>query len=86
MTSSRKPEVLLLTMERALIRMDRQSRMIFLAPRLDGMDYTEIAVRVGITVRKVERHIADAIAILDRALSAAERDQPEQPWRRARIG
>jgi hypothetical protein len=44
MNNPHNPEALL--MERALIRMDRPSRMIFLAHRLDGpdgLDYTEMA-------------------------------------------
>jgi RNA polymerase sigma-70 factor (ECF subfamily) len=46
-----------------------------MAHRLDDMPYEEIARRTGLTVRKVERHMARAILYLDRGLHGRLR-----PW------
>jgi len=68
------PAILLARLERATATMDRRSREIFLAHRLDGLSYDEIAARTGLTTREVEQHIARAIFHLDRELSAMERE------------
>ena len=44
----------------ALESLGPKTREIFLLHRLDGMKYREIAVRLGITVSAVEKHIAKA--------------------------
>jgi RNA polymerase sigma-70 factor (ECF subfamily) len=62
-------------MEAIVRRMPRLTRDIFMAHRLDGMAYHEIARRTGLTVRQVERHMARAIADLDRGL-----DREPRPW------
>ncbi len=67
------PDLLLRRLERAMATMGGRSREVFLAHRLDGLGYDEIAARTGLTVRQVERHIAEAIAHLDRELAAMER-------------
>ncbi len=67
------PHTLQLRLERAMATMDRRSRAIFLAHRLDALSYEEIARRIGISVARVERHIARAIAHIDRELTAMER-------------
>lgn len=54
-------------LERALARMSRLRRKIFLAVRLDGMDYEEVARRMGLSVRRVERELAKALRDLDAA-------------------
>jgi RNA polymerase sigma-70 factor (ECF subfamily) len=50
------------------------SREVFLAHRLDDLSYPQIAKRTGLTVAEVERHIAEAILHLDRALREMERE------------
>lgn len=62
------PVILLARLERAMATMDRRSREIFLAHRLDTLSYEEIAARTGLTTRQVEQHIARAIFHLDREL------------------
>ena len=67
------PDLLLRRLECAMATMDPLPRELFLALRLDGLSYDEIAARTGLTVPEVERHIAEAIAHLDRELAAMER-------------
>ena len=62
--------------EAALARMPERRRAIFLAVRLDGTSYAEIAERSGLSVLQVEREIAAALLQLDDALCAA----PHSPW------
>lgn len=64
-------------LEEIVRRMPRLTREIFLANRLDGMTYPEIARGTGLSVRKVERHMARAIVMLDRGLH----DEPRPWWR-----
>ncbi len=52
---------LLKRLEKAVARLPRTTREIFLAHRLDAMPYQDIADRCGLTVRQVERHIAKAM-------------------------
>jgi RNA polymerase sigma factor (sigma-70 family) len=52
---------LLRRMEAAILNMPRRQRDIFLAHRVHGMSYGEIADRTGLTMRQVERHMAKAI-------------------------
>lgn len=65
-------------LERAVRMLPRLQREIFLAARLDDMDYVEIAERTGITVREVERHIARALLSIVRRMDK----QPRRWWRR----
>ena len=51
-----------------MLRLSPKTRQIFLAKRLDGMSYAEIARRTGLSVKRVERHIAKALATIDREL------------------
>ena len=60
-------------LEAAMLRLTPQTREIFLAKRLDGMSYAEIAERTGLSVKGVEKHMSKAIAMIDRAM---ERDRP----------
>lgn len=48
-------------LEDAVTAMPRKQREIFLAHRLDGLSYAEIAKRTGLSVRQVERHMARAL-------------------------
>lgn len=43
-------------------------REIFLAHRLDDSSYDEIARRTGLTVRQVERHVAEALCKIARKI------------------
>lgn len=56
---------LLRRLECALRRLKPRTREIFLAHRLDGYSYGEIAARTGLSVKAVEKHMSRAIAHLD---------------------
>jgi RNA polymerase sigma factor (sigma-70 family) len=45
------------------------TRQIFLAHRVDGYSYAEIAERTGLSVKGVEKHMSRAIAHIDRAFA-----------------
>ena len=68
------PAILLARLERAMATMDRRTREVFLAHRLDTLSYGEIAARTGLSTQEVEQHIARAIFHLDRELTAMERE------------
>ncbi|MEG8049031.1 sigma-70 family RNA polymerase sigma factor [Sphingomonas aurantiaca] len=57
-------------LERALQRLKPRTREIFLAHRIDGYSYVEIAQRTGLSVKGVEKHMSQAIAFVDRVLAA----------------
>src|SRR3546814_7772009 len=61
-------------MEKAMRRMPRLEREVFLAHRLDNMPYEEIASRTGLAIKDVERCIARVLCALDRA-SAVDRSE-----------
>jgi RNA polymerase sigma factor (sigma-70 family) len=44
-----------------------RTRTIFLMHRLDGLDYSEIAQHMDLTVSAVEKHIASALVVLAEA-------------------
>lgn len=48
-------------LQQALMSLAPQTREIFLAHRLDGMSYPEIAGRTGLSIREIERHMAKAM-------------------------
>jgi RNA polymerase sigma factor (sigma-70 family) len=50
----------------ALMRLGPKTRAIFLAHRLDGISYKDIATRSGLSIKGVERHMGKAIAHLGR--------------------
>lgn len=52
--------------EKALTRMKPLTRDIFLARRLDGYSYSEIAQKTGLSVRGVEKQMSRALAQLSR--------------------
>ena len=75
-------------LETALARLPRATREVFLAHRLDRLSYTQIAARTGLSVAKVERHMARAIHRLSSALDGKplrwwERLLTLRPWRSA---
>lgn len=55
-------------MRDAIEALPEPTRTVYLAHLLQGDDYTRIGAREGLSVREVERHIADAILLIDRFL------------------
>lgn len=55
-------------LEQAVLRLKPLTRQIFLARRLDGYSYAEIAQRTGLSVRGVEKQMSRAIKQLGRHL------------------
>lgn len=53
-------------LEAAMLRLRPRTREIFLAHRLDGLSYAEIAERTGLSVKGVEKQMSKAIAMIDR--------------------
>lgn len=51
-------------LEAALLRLKPRTREIFLAHRIDGYSYAEIAARTGLSIKTVEMHMTRAIAYL----------------------
>lgn len=54
----------------ALMRLSPKTRAIFLAHRVDGRSYKEIANQTGLSIKGVEWHMTKAISHLDRALNS----------------
>ena len=69
---------LLRRLEEAVAAMPRRQREIFLAHRLDGLSYAEIAERAGLSVRQVERQMTRAIHKLCKQMDG----QPLSWWER----
>lgn len=55
-------------LEAAMLRIKPRSRNIFLAHRLDGMSYVEIAEQTGLSVKRVEKIMSKTIAALARMM------------------
>jgi RNA polymerase sigma-70 factor (ECF subfamily) len=55
-------------LEQAIARLRPKTREIFLAHRIDGLTYAEIADRTGLSIKGVEKQMAKAIAKIDRLL------------------
>jgi RNA polymerase sigma-70 factor (ECF subfamily) len=55
-------------LQKALASLAPKTREIFLAHRLDGLSYKDIATQTGLSVKGVEWHMGKAIAHLDRLL------------------
>lgn len=56
-------------LEAAMMRLRPKTREIFMAHRIDGLTYAEIAERTGLTVKGVEMQMSRALAQLDRMLN-----------------
>jgi RNA polymerase sigma factor (sigma-70 family) len=57
---------LLARLEAAINRLKPRTREIFLAHRIDGLSYGDIAHRTGLSVKAVEKHMSKAIVYLNR--------------------
>ena len=55
-------------LQSALTRLSPRTREIFLAHRLDGLSYKDIATQTGLSIKGVEWHMTKAIAHLDRLM------------------
>ena len=55
-------------LEAAMTRLKPRTREIFLAHRIEGLSYAEIAERTGLSVKGVEKQMSKAILQLDRLL------------------
>lgn len=58
-------------LEAAVMMLRPRTRQVFLARRLDGLSYAEIAELTGMSVRAVERQMSKAIAKLSRLMDRA---------------
>lgn len=58
-------------LEAAMGKLKPRTREIFMAHRLDGLTYAEIAERTGLSIKGVEKQMSKAIAQLDRLLERA---------------
>ncbi|MDP9424248.1 MAG: RNA polymerase sigma factor [Pseudomonadota bacterium] len=56
-------------LEAAMMRLRPKTREIFMAHRIDGMSYAEIAERTGLSVKGVEKQMSKALVRLDRILN-----------------
>lgn len=63
----------LANVHRALTELPERTRVIFVLHRFEDLKYSEIALRLGISVSGVEKHMMDAI----RHVSLRVRGQPE---------
>lgn len=55
-------------LETAMLRLKPRTREIFMAHRVDGLSYAEIAELTGLSVKGVEKQMSKAIAGIDRLL------------------
>lgn len=56
-------------LEVAVLKMKPRTREIFMAHRVDGLSYAEIAERTGLSIKGVEKQMSKAIAHVDRLLN-----------------
>ena len=60
----RSAEQRLLRIRRSLAVLSERTQQAFFLHRLEGFSYAEIAQRLGVSVSAVEKHIANAVAVL----------------------
>lgn len=53
----------------AMLRLPEKTRHIFIAHRIEGLSYAEIAERTGLTVKGVEKQMSKALVALDRLIA-----------------
>jgi RNA polymerase sigma-70 factor (ECF subfamily) len=56
-------------LEAAMLRLRPKTREIFVAHRVEGLTYAEIAQRTGLSIKGVEKQMSKALAQLDRMLN-----------------
>jgi RNA polymerase sigma factor (sigma-70 family) len=56
-------------LDAAMMRLRPKTREIFMAHRIDGLTYAEIAARTGLSVKGVEKQMSKALVQLDRMLN-----------------
>lgn len=59
---------MLMRVEEAMLKLRPRTREIFMAHRIDGLSYAEIAERTGLSVKGVEKQMSKAIAQIDRMM------------------
>jgi RNA polymerase sigma factor (sigma-70 family) len=59
---------MLTRVEAAMLKLRPKTREIFMAHRIDGLSYAEIAERTGLSIKGVEKQMSKAIAQIDRLL------------------
>ena len=59
---------MLARIEGAMLRLRPRTREIFVAHRIEGLSYSEIAERTGLSIKGVEKQMSKAIAKIDRLL------------------
>lgn len=59
---------MLTRVEAAMLKLRPRTREIFMAHRIDGFSYAEIAERTGLSIKGVEKQMSKAIAQIDRLL------------------
>jgi RNA polymerase sigma-70 factor (ECF subfamily) len=62
---------LLRRLEGAMLRLRPKTREIFMAHRVEGLTYAEIAQRTGLSVKGVEKQMSKALQQLDRLVGGA---------------
>lgn len=55
-------------LDKAVARLKPKTRTIFLAHRVEGLSYAQIAERTGLSVKGVEKQMSKALAELDRLI------------------
>ena len=55
--------------EAAMQRLPDRTREVFVAHRVEGLSYSEIAARTGLSVKRVEKHMSKALVCIDRLLA-----------------
>jgi RNA polymerase sigma factor (sigma-70 family) len=58
-------------LEAAMMRLRPRTREIFMAHRVEGLTYAEIAARTGLSVKGVEKQMSKALVRLDRILNGS---------------
>jgi RNA polymerase sigma-70 factor (ECF subfamily) len=59
---------MLMRVQQAMLKLRPKTREIFMAHRIDGLSYAEIAKRTGLSVKGVEKQMSKAIAKIDRMM------------------
>jgi RNA polymerase sigma factor (sigma-70 family) len=63
----------------------KQCRRVFFLRRIDELSLSDIAVRLGLSVSTVEKHLSKAMALLTRGMAESEpvlQSRPGPAWRR----